>query len=383
MNQKRSASSGAPDISPPGAEQERTPATRLTVADWEKINASLISLYQELDMEQHARTMLRVINELVPADSLCLNIFASADNWKVISLPENFVTEEQLAVGKKFAHQSPFGSYYLATRDASWKMLTDFMPIEDFQKLEFYRFACAPLGINQLLGGMLASVDGSAHILIIHRKIQEFTEREREILNVLHPHLVTSHLHAVLLNRANHSVGELQAVLETAPGAYGYFAATGQLVWMQPRAQAWLLEFFPGETRTTSNVPRSIMALIQASQADAGTPRSLIQASATEFLTVMLSKSALRGWILRLERKPKVQKVLFHPLAQLSPRENEVLRWMVQGKRNAEIAAILKTSPRTVEKHVHAILTKFAVENRASAILRAMELYAAMSMSSA
>jgi DNA-binding NarL/FixJ family response regulator len=58
-------------------------------------------------------------------------------------------------------------------------------------------------------------------------------------------------------------------------------------------------------------------------------------------------------------------------------RKNEVLQWMVEGKRNAEIASILHLSPRTVEKHVAEILAGLKVENRATAIIRAMELCAA------
>jgi DNA-binding CsgD family transcriptional regulator len=62
---------------------------------------------------------------------------------------------------------------------------------------------------------------------------------------------------------------------------------------------------------------------------------------------------------------------------RLSAREGEVLRWMVEGKRNGEIATILGASPRTVEKHVAVILTKLNVENRASAIRHALQPRAA------
>jgi DNA-binding CsgD family transcriptional regulator len=53
---------------------------------------------------------------------------------------------------------------------------------------------------------------------------------------------------------------------------------------------------------------------------------------------------------------------------QLTPREREVLYWMTKGKRDEEIALIVKSSPRTVSKHVQVILTKLGVENRTSAV---------------
>lgn len=52
----------------------------------------------------------------------------------------------------------------------------------------------------------------------------------------------------------------------------------------------------------------------------------------------------------------------------------EVLGWMMEGKRNKEIAQILGVSPRTVEKHVERVLASLKAENRSTAIVRAMEL---------
>jgi DNA-binding NarL/FixJ family response regulator len=57
----------------------------------------------------------------------------------------------------------------------------------------------------------------------------------------------------------------------------------------------------------------------------------------------------------------------------LTPREREVLEWLVCGSTNRQIAASLKVSPRTVEKHVERILAKLRVKNRTSAALLAAE----------
>jgi DNA-binding CsgD family transcriptional regulator len=51
----------------------------------------------------------------------------------------------------------------------------------------------------------------------------------------------------------------------------------------------------------------------------------------------------------------------------LTKREAEVLLWISQGKRNNEIAVILQTSKRTVDKHVERILCKLGVETRTAA----------------
>jgi len=52
----------------------------------------------------------------------------------------------------------------------------------------------------------------------------------------------------------------------------------------------------------------------------------------------------------------------------LTPRECDVFHWLVEGKRNAEIATILRLQVQTVKGHVAAIFQKLHVENRHSAI---------------
>ena len=54
-------------------------------------------------------------------------------------------------------------------------------------------------------------------------------------------------------------------------------------------------------------------------------------------------------------------------LQPLTLREGEVLKWIVAGKRDGEIAAILGLSARTVEKHVQNILRKLGMETRTGA----------------
>ena len=49
------------------------------------------------------------------------------------------------------------------------------------------------------------------------------------------------------------------------------------------------------------------------------------------------------------------------PLAQLTPREMEVLELLAQGRNNAGIAAALFLSERAVEKHINAIFSKLGV----------------------
>lgn len=60
--------------------------------------------------------------------------------------------------------------------------------------------------------------------------------------------------------------------------------------------------------------------------------------------------------------------------AELTLREGEVMRWLSCGKTDAEIAALLAISPRTVQKHLEHIYVKLGVETRTAAVMRSLTM---------
>lgn len=58
----------------------------------------------------------------------------------------------------------------------------------------------------------------------------------------------------------------------------------------------------------------------------------------------------------------------------LTEREQEVLRWLVQGAGNEEIAQALYVTVATVKAHLTAIFTKLGVTSRTQAIIKALKL---------
>jgi DNA-binding CsgD family transcriptional regulator len=80
-------------------------------------------------------------------------------------------------------------------------------------------------------------------------------------------------------------------------------------------------------------------------------------------------------YVLVIERQSTVQGIANECALQLglSPREGQVLAWLTRGKTNAEIAVILGSSARTVEKHVEHIFVKLGVETRTAAARIAFE----------
>ncbi len=83
-----------------------------------------------------------------------------------------------------------------------------------------------------------------------------------------------------------------------------------------------------------------------------------VLAAAREFGAVANTMVTARGGFARLAPDA---------LPHLSRREHEVLHWVGEGKRNAEIATILGLSAHTVRNHLENIFAKLGVETRTSA----------------
>jgi DNA-binding NarL/FixJ family response regulator len=60
--------------------------------------------------------------------------------------------------------------------------------------------------------------------------------------------------------------------------------------------------------------------------------------------------------------------------ADLTQRELQVLRLLVEGLSNTEISRLLHISPRTAQNHVAAIIEKLHVDNRTQAAFRAVAI---------
>ncbi|MDM0045909.1 helix-turn-helix transcriptional regulator [Variovorax dokdonensis] len=58
--------------------------------------------------------------------------------------------------------------------------------------------------------------------------------------------------------------------------------------------------------------------------------------------------------------------------AGLTAREADVMRWLMAGKTDAEIGALLSISARTVQKHLEHVYIKLGVETRTAAVMRAL-----------
>jgi len=139
-------------------------------------------------------------------------------------------------------------------------------------------------------------------------------------------------------------------------------------------------------TRAIARQFPGVRVIVLTSADDAHHINAALQAGATSYLlknasTDDLARAIRAAHAGKRTLSPEITETLIqttteHPAPiSLSERETHVLRLMVAGMNNLEIAAQLSVSRSTVKFHVSSILAKLGVKNRLEAVKLALEYH--------
>jgi DNA-binding CsgD family transcriptional regulator len=163
----------------------------------------------------------------------------------------------------------------------------------------------------------------------------------------------------LVLEASSESHPNTAAFLREGPGVYLRSALVDDRAWK--RSEHYRLVDKPQGIRDMVCIfmkpMPDLLVTMHAGSHEGNFPRSTLAAART-FAPVAEALIRARGGFTDRTAAPAVE---------LSPREREILHWVGEGKRNAEIATILQLSPLTVRKHLENIFSKLGVETRTAA----------------
>jgi DNA-binding CsgD family transcriptional regulator len=206
---------------------------------------------------------------------------------------------------------------------------------------------------------------------------RDFSERDRTMMTVLRPHLIGAYRHAALIGDLGERLALLDRGIEIGGLGVVVVGANGRVRSMSDAARVWLAAYF-GPLPGHDCLPDAVTAWLRRGESPASAAETMPQAP----LPFVAERDDAR-LVLRCLRHAGQSLILLHEerttitagdLAALglARREAEILAWVALGKTDAEVAAILAISPRTVSHTLERVYRKLGVESRLAASMRAL-----------
>ncbi|MES1180316.1 MAG: helix-turn-helix transcriptional regulator [Verrucomicrobiota bacterium] len=352
---------------------------KLSHHDLNACSRVLRELYAETSLARFPDKLLTLLAGVVPVEHLTYNEFNERRNrYTVLIKPE--VEEMQRRVPQLIAylHQHPLYEHYLA-EGSEPKKLSDAITVRQLKGTDIFQEVYKPLSTkHQML--FFVQGEGEARIgLALNRWHRDFSERDREVLMFLSPHITQAYKNAQVATDLALSLNGIGEGLGSIHRAVILAGSDGQIRWKSPLAHVWLEEFFPEHRSAARRLPVQLQKWIERNAQFAKVERPSfselqLPSHGESRLLIYCGKTNSGEFLLALVRERVCISVEVARSFGLTPREAEILFWISEAKTNPEIAAILRVSLRTIHKHAEHLFAKIRVENRLSAQRLGLEL---------
>jgi DNA-binding CsgD family transcriptional regulator len=224
---------------------------------------------------------------------------------------------------------------------------SDVVSKRELYRTPTYELVFEPLGLTDSLELRLrVGPPGRTTKFGFDRVGRDFSARDRDVLDVLHPHFVR-------LYRASESKRRLREALvlhESTRAAVVLLEADDGIGFASTAARELLDRYF-GQTRV--RLPDSLASWLRERRRTATDEPLRVDAGHRSLVVELVD-----GGLLLQERRQ---------MPRLTPREREILDLVAEGRTNADIAGRLWVSPGTVRKHLDNVYAKLGVHTRTAA----------------
>jgi DNA-binding CsgD family transcriptional regulator len=334
----------------------------LSDADYARLLSCIEGIHRCRLLENFPNHSLAELRRLVECKMAC---YAELDfaRQRVVNIfdpqPAIAPTDEWL----KFTADHPVLNYFKATNDGQALMISDFMGVNEYHQLDVYQNIYRFTGAEDQIG-FGVQVNGSFVLgFAFDRAERSFTEEDRMLLNLIRPHIIQAYLHLEELAGREQLQRDLQTALRENGLGVIVLNDARSVIHATPGTFEKLATYIPVPTGK-DKLPESLMTWAFGNNSgEEGKPYT-IHHDATRLTIRRVRQRDRRLLLLSEENRAAAEGLTRY---QLTPRELEVLRWITDGKSNAEIAIILGVSAGTAKIHVEHILSKLGVENRTAA----------------
>jgi DNA-binding CsgD family transcriptional regulator len=258
--------------------------------------------------------------------------------------------------------------------------MSDFLTRRQFHHTGLYAEFFRPVGVEYQMAVGIATRPGIVVGIALNRKLTDFSAAEKTLLEYLCPHLQQAYRNAQAMDLALRQRGQAEELLESVAPGMAIVSATGRIHQATPAARSMLEKYYRsggGSDQLPEEVTRWLRGQV-ALLGDGDPTRPclpLIEEGRGHWLTIRLLVRPGESHCLVLQEHSIEQRIAAYMRLGLTARQAQVLAWMSIGKSDSEIAILLSTSPRTIEKHLEHIYDRLDVPSRLQAVVRALEIF--------
>ncbi len=351
---------------------------RLGRRDFRALSEFLHEIYTVRPLTDFPRIVVDRLPQLISVDLATFHAVDLRDRQStvVVTNPPRAYERRHVQAFDLYMHEHPVLAYYRRTGSVHARKIGDFLSRQEIHRLDLYNEVYRPLGLEWDLITQIPVSPSTVAGLTLRRRQRDFSERDREVVDLLQPHALHAYRNAEAITRLQQMLALVRDAVDELDHGLVILRLDGRIELTNLRARDWLTQYF-GPRRAQDTLPDPLLRWIKrqgapsASPDDAPIPRApLVLDRGGKRLVIRLVTGPAQRLLLLEERPIRLD----HGSAQrlgLTRREAEVLSWVAQAKSNGDIASILGLSPRTVAKHVEMIFQKLGVENRTAAAAKA------------
>jgi DNA-binding CsgD family transcriptional regulator len=355
----------------------------ITERDYETMLDGVGRLFECDGLERFPFAALTEILRLVGADSSTFNYVAPLVP-KVITAAMPALPDQGQRT-RRFAAYLPQHSalnHFLTTGDPGAHKLSDFQSEREYHALPLYQEFYRELQYEDQFTVMLFPPGAELIGISLARNRRSFTERDRQILNLVRPQVARAYRHVERTGLLHRALAGRDHVAAATRVSSIHLDRQYRPVQFAPESRQWINHFFPERPRDHRRLPSTITDWLERRSARetrqssrAGQGDALIREREGQRLRVSLFPEVSgtgRILVLGLETlRDQANSCQSHGLTR---REIEVLLQVEHGKTNGEVAAGLGISALTVRCHLEHIFEKLRVSSRTAAVTRFRDL---------
>ncbi|HEY0946210.1 MAG TPA: helix-turn-helix transcriptional regulator [Opitutaceae bacterium] len=355
----------------------RSPALRFPERLLARVQGFLLELHGATDAEQLRRQIPAGLATLIASDRTSFNeAEIGRAHRRVVPEPIPAYWRRLWPVYAAHAHEHPFLDPEHEPPACQVVTFRDLPPA--WRRATLYHDYFLAVGARHQLCAHLCRQGAVRFNVNFNRSSRDFTDAERGLLELLSPHIARAWRNVVTVSSLRRHAPPPPDATERQHVAI-VERRRGTIVWLSNQAGDALHAYFGPGVSEGAPLPAGVRRWLESRREALATceallapPVPFIARSPAGQLRVRLAHACHTTAVLILEEQRTAPAGGRPAPTSLTRRENEILDWVSEGKRNGEIALILGISARTVEKHLEHVFEKLGVETRTAAIREAL-----------